>query len=296
MIPDKREIPARTRIYRFYTERLYSDLKFLRGSTFLAEKLKNWARSGIQKIEEKPTPISEIEWQNLVILDGCRYDLYKEVFSESQIDYRISLGSHSQEFVERNFSSGDWSDTVVVTANPFYHPDLFTKKTGRKLDDVFHDVFLTFSDNRKYGTGDWDSEEGTVIPDKMCRNAILAHSLYPEKKKLIHFMQPHHPFLSLDLTSDGWTAEKVYNENKSVEDYEWKMVERGVLNHSIAIRGYKRNLEILRYHLKELSESLGGRTVVTSDHGNFAGERGFYGHPPGGREEVLRKVPLHVLD
>lgn len=50
------------------------------------------------------------DWDNLIILDACRHDLYEEMKRE-KIDKRVTLGSTSKEFIEKNF--GDSHDDIV---------------------------------------------------------------------------------------------------------------------------------------------------------------------------------------
>ena len=46
-------------------------------------------------------------WDNLIILDACRYDTFKEVFTTRKItgnlELRISRGAHTTSFLRENF-------------------------------------------------------------------------------------------------------------------------------------------------------------------------------------------------
>ena len=63
------------------------------------------------------------------------------------------------------------------------------------------------------------------------------------------------------------------------------------------LAAYRENLDLVLPHVEALLETLSGKSVVTSDHGNLVGERGFpipirmYGHPRGLHHEELLSVP-----
>jgi len=60
------------------------------------------------------------DWDNLFILDACRYDMFADrIDLAGSLESRISLGSSSEEFMERNFVGEQFHDTVYINANPF---------------------------------------------------------------------------------------------------------------------------------------------------------------------------------
>src|SRR5208282_1385184 len=63
-------------------------------------------------------------WDNLIILDACRYDTFRELNQiRGLLEYRISRGSSSEEFLLENFTkhptTENFSDLVYVAANPY---------------------------------------------------------------------------------------------------------------------------------------------------------------------------------
>ncbi|MDL0143566.1 hypothetical protein PNP83_00890, partial [Halobacterium salinarum] len=50
--------------------------------------------------------VVEKDWDNLIILDACRYDYFKNANStniiEGELGKSVSRGSHSREFMEKN--------------------------------------------------------------------------------------------------------------------------------------------------------------------------------------------------
>lgn len=275
-------------LFTKYAKIYHRGLSKFRGSTRLYGILKKLANRDFEEVTEDPEPIAEKEWDNLIILDACRYDLYKE-FTEKNVDYRITCGSDSARFVKHNFSEYDFSDTVLVTANPHYNNsgkiqrDVFPDLTNREIENVFHETYHLYE---KY----WDMESGTVRPEVMVEKSLPLVKLYPEKKFIFHFMQPHYPFLDSSLESNGINPE-LESEGLGA----WKLAEKGLYQDKDLWQAYKRNLEIVLTELENLIENLDGKTVITSDHGNLVGENGMYGHPQEINCEELRKVPWDVV-
>ena len=244
-----------------------------------------------QKYAEKPnTPefnIFEKDWDNLLILDACRLDLYEEVRGETE--GRTSLGSSTAEFVEKNFSEGDFSDIVYVTGNPHFSKKIFSELTGRDPDETFHEVFHTYM-------SDWDTENGTVLPEPLIRDAETAKKLFPDKRIVVHFMQPHHPFVNSDEFKQEGISPELDKNKSEVNKQVWRRLERGEVSAEDVWSAYKGNLEYFFQEARNFVETLEGKTVITSDHGNSMGEGTFYGHPGGIKTKELREVPWYVID
>lgn len=279
-----------SRIYFFYSNRIYPSVKDIRGAWRLKDKLEYLAYNGVPQIDGEATDISEYDWDNLVLMDGCRYDLFRD-FGRENCDFRISTADRSPEFITNNFSEGEWQDTVVITANPFFYPSRFEDLTGREVKDVFHEVFPVYQSG-------WSDEVNTVPADEVKESAITAEKLFPDKRKIIWFMQPHFPFVNAELNERSFNA--VFDEETANEEGNiWDKAEEGSVNHEDVLEGYKSNMEYIIPFVDSLVEELSGKTVVTSDHGNLIGENGFYGHDssPGDiKTEGLRKVPLEIYD
>lgn len=272
-------------IYTTYKERIYPKISGYRGSYRVKKILEKLATRNIPKIQSEPENLFEKDWDNLFILDACRHDLYEEV--EGEADYRITKAGNSYGYIRENFSEGDYSDVVYVTGNPFFNESQFSDLTGgRKPDEVFHEVFHTYM-------SDWDSEEGTVLPEPLMRDARTARNLFPDKRIVVHFMQPHYPFVVSDLTKDGMRPD--LDEEREGESV-WDKAEKGVYSDEQLWKEYKKNLEYILNEISELSQDLEGKTVITSDHGNLVGEKGFYGHGFETAVKPLRKVPWKVLN
>lgn len=237
--------------------------------------------------------ISSADWDNLIILDACRYDMFEELNTiNGELHSAISMGSSSSEFLRENFANKSLHDTVYVTANPHY------ELIG--LEDVFHDTI----DVWEFG---WDSDLRTVPPEVMVKATKEANSKYPNKRILSHFMQPHVPFLGDSAKNVGDHAgfEHSVREAKTGcgsrdTPHVWELLKTGQVSKSDVWKAYMENLELVLPHIETVMKELGYKTVITSDHGNLVGEfvvpfpRRKYGHPSGFHANQLVKVPWFV--
>lgn len=269
--------------YLYYRNEIFPRVKHIRGTSWLKRRLISLANLSTPKVNEVSEPLSGLKWDNLLILDGCRQDIYEQLTGEES--YRISAGATSKEFIKENFSSGTWSDVVYVTANPFFFKPKFEELTGRDPEEVFHEVFYTFET-------DWDEEENTVLPESVGRDARTAEKLFPDKRKIIHFMQPHTPFVKSDLEWGGF--DHIFKDTDLSKNV-WGATIAGDVSHEEAIEAYRQNLVYVLDEVDSLKDSLEGDTFVTADHGNYIGEAGMYGHPEGHDSPSLNKVPFHKI-
>jgi hypothetical protein len=271
------------KIYDIYSG-IYPKIKFIRGTHRVKTFLLDFSLSNVEKIDEEPQSIFDFEWDNLIIIDGCRFDLYNQTV-EGEIDYRITSGSCSMEFVRKNFAEDTFGDLVYISANPFFYEKKFKKNTQREETpkEIFHAFYNTIQT-------DWNEEEGTVLPEKVSKDLLSASKLFQDKKKIAHYMQPHHPFIGSDIQDEG-----MFNKSHDKESV-WDFAEEGKVDDKRLLRAYQENLTRVLEEINEILPELDGKTVITSDHGNLLGEGGHYGHPPGSNHKPLRKVPIHSVE
>lgn len=269
----------RTQLYTNYRYKIYPHISDFRGAWRISRELRELAAKGIETVDEnEATSVFEYEWDNLVVLDACRHDLWEEVFGETES--RITVGSNTREFIEKTFADRDNSDIVLVTANPQYADHKLEKRIGES--NPFHVKFDLYNT-------DWDEELGTVRPEKVTEKILTASKLYPDKKIVAHYLQPHYPFLDSETIADGTVRRS--KQKTSI----WNLAEKGKVSRSEVWKAYSRNLEILREDLDKIS-GMEGRTIITSDHGNLVGENGLYGHPGNIEKLQLRKVAIKHLE
>lgn len=236
--------------------------------------------SGIERAD-----FIEEDWDNLLLLDACRYDSFAAVHDlPGQLEHRHVKSSSTIEFLKQYLDDRDLSDTVYVTANPQHY-----RKTDRGfISAQFHDVVEVWQEDG------WDEEVRTVRPETVADATERAHDEYPDKRLLVHFLQPHYPYL-------GPTGREHF-DNDSLDFFNRVLNGEIEVDDDILRRAYRENLEAVLPSVERLLESLGGRTVVSADHGEMFGERAFplpmreYGHPSGIHTEELTKVPWLVFE
>lgn len=235
----------------------------------------------------------EQDWDNLLLLDACRYDYFRsQEVIDGELTSVISRGAHSWEFMEGNFTDRELHDTVYVTANPHVE----------KLSD---DVFFTVEPL----LDQWDKRIGTIHPEDVVKAAKHAHENYPNKRLIIHFMQPHHPFIGPTANnireSHDVRGINIWLSHDEMEDPTegrsiYALARDGHVPLEDVRQSYSETLEIALENARKLVSALDGKSVISSDHGEMLGERGVlkrrYGHPHDLYNAMLRKVPWLAID
>lgn len=268
------------KIYLYYIRNILPRFKHLSSFNRLRNALKRLALRKVSEVDEKnELDIFEEEWDNIILIDSCRQDIFEEITGYE--GKRVSKASSTPGYIHRNFSAGSFNDIVYIAANPQFGDDRFRELTGRDPEEVFHAIFQPFYD-------DWDTDDNCIKGEPVIRDIRTAKKLFPDKKIFVHFLQPHHPFLKKDFDTFGMKQDFTKNYKNS---YVWKEVRKGNISEEELLDGYKKNIRYARKFFEEAAEILEGTTYLTSDHGNLVGEQGQYGHPANRKEKPLREVP-----
>lgn len=224
------------------------------------------------------------DWDNLILLDACRYDWFKDMNPiDGKLTKKTSMASESWEFMQKNFMNRSLHDTVYITANPH----------SNKLPRNTFFAIINLLDTH------WSEEKRTVLPSDMVEKTIQVHKEYPNKRLIAHFMQPHYPFIGesghdinhqgitpmAEMSKQGMNPWSILNNYSADEDRE------------NILMAYRENHEIALDNAEKLVKSLPGKTVVSSDHSNLIGElvlpipKKLYGHPRHFRKSELTTVP-----
>lgn len=230
--------------------------------------------------------VVEQEWDNLIILDACRYDAFKEVNTiNGKLSCIKSRGTDTTEFLINNFG-GKYRNIIYITANVYV--DLLLR--GR-----FYRIVSVWDDG-------WDDMLGTVHPSTMVEYTIKVLEEYPDRRLIIHFIQPHWPFIGETKILYSDAAKDLRDIAKGLykiprPDF-WSLVEKGEINKEDAWKAYKDNLILVLRYVKKLLKHLHGKTVITADHGEAFGEKLYpllpikiWGHMPSVRIDALTNVP-----
>ena len=227
------------------------------------------------------------DWDNLILLDAARCDYFEELnHIEGELRRETSRGITSMQFMDRNLVGRDLHDTVYITANP--HSDRIPEDTFYYVDHLY--------------ARSWDDRIGTVQPQDVVDAAREAHENHPNKRLIIHFMQPHRPYL-------GETAEKLrerVNLQGAGSHNDGIQIWGAVKQRDVSVRGirkaYAESLKIALNSTSELLDAIDGKSVVSADHGEMLGERilpftsGVWGHTEGFSTRMLREVPWLVVE
>ncbi|MFC7070816.1 hypothetical protein [Halobaculum lipolyticum] len=234
----------------------------------------------------KPEPFDIVgaDWDSLIVLDACRADLFESVAPIDEFaEYRRvnSPATSTQEWSRRVWKE-DQLNTVYTTATPAVP----NEPIG--IFRSFENLWIT----------SWDDESDTMLPGPVADRAREVVKQYPSMRHVVHFLQPHYPFVFAD--SDLLEGHEPSHEGLGWTI--WDSLREGRISHEDCWRAYQQNLEGVLEVAMDLATDLPGRTVITSDHGNAMGEKPWwspvelYNHPHDVWHPVLYEVPWAVID
>jgi len=256
-------------------------------------------RLGRHEYNPRGVDVFEEDWDNLILLDACRYDEFATRHSLSgRCESRQSLGSCSAQFVRGNLDGRTLHDVVIVTANAWYEK-VRAEQPGFEVHDLVVVEEADDPNDRKQrfvdaGRGGW------VDPSRVTERARAVNEQYPNKRLLVHYHQPHTPYI-------GPTGVEYFGELP----FKFAWNSDGVIDVSddILRTAYRENLDIALTQVGALLPGLTGKTVVSADHGELLGDRRFplyvpgfgclrrrYGHPCGIYIDQLTKIPWFVVE
>jgi hypothetical protein len=232
------------------------------------------------------TNIYERDWDVLVLLDGCRVDVMEEVSSEysfiNNVDSISSVGSMSIEWMKNTFHSNKYEsqieETTYVTANVFSE-EYIADESLDHVDEVW-----------RYG---WDEDLNTISPRSVTDSAIQINREEQPEQLIIHYMQPHHPFIA-DEEMSRFDVDPFGRENTGENEHitAWDAVRRGLVSRQKVWNAYKDNLRLVLEEVNILRNNMDADNfVISADHGNAVGEWGIYDHPIGFPHPSVKRVP-----
>lgn len=272
--------------------------------------------------------VMERNWDYLIVLDACRYDYFAKVYKdyfEGELEKINSVGVATPEWCVNTFQE-KYEDVVYISANPHINSvtSIWDGKWAAK--DHFHKVI----DVWKWG---WDDDLRTVHPREVNSAFIANKGKYPGKRFIIHYMQPHAPYLAyqplvqfrqpiVDRNTEKPLPFSVKIARKAlflgkranlhlartfgihIRKFLWQIHELlgfQPVNRIDAVRReigdlglrkvYEKNLRIVLRYVTNLLSDLSGKIFITSDHGEYLGELGDYGHLSKLYDPILLEVP-----
>ena len=280
--------------------------------------------------------IHNTDWDILILLDACRYDMFKQVYKKvfgknsGTLKKVVSPATWTMEWLNENFPSF-YDDIIYISANPFVNSEtkvchrehkqkiwyyLFKSKRGM----LCYDGKKHFKEVVDVWDWGWDDKIGTVHPKMVNKGFHRSYLRNPKKRFILHYMQPHAPYISLggkkkpshrekvDSGGDLWTfdfRERVRRAMGIVipTEINWEIKKKLGLGVGEKIEKiyrdhgwdgvksvYKNEILLDLEYVKMLTESISARWVITADHGERLGEKGWYSHG-GKRDREMIEVP-----
>ena len=231
--------------------------------------------------------IDKMDWDVLIILDACRYDTFCNVFLFTDVMKVESSGTATVAWLKATWN-GKYDNIIYLSGNPYVN----SKGIKMNLDSfVGKDHFDLIADCWDFA---FDKKTGRIESANIKMNALrYIPTLYDNQKLVIHFMQPHSPYIfnrksgiRLDkvlkrvlpikcqvflnrikfLRKLKGTTEKTYSNI-----YTDKEIRKAYIQNLVSARDDILDIvnECTRY---------GFRVTITADHGELLGEYGRYGH------------------
>lgn len=240
------------------------------------------------------------DWDLLILLDACRWDLMEEVVDEYDFlkTYGTFVGqsSHSREFLHKMFMENRHSglDKIQVWKEILRDPDdidIFKQHYQMQENpEISETAYITwnmfsemldddaFYDYAALGRQEWGHDKQILSPRKLTDYAIDLMRREDPERTIVHYMQPHTPFRN----SDG----------VEVPGSVWDRIQRGQKDYDQAWAEYKDNLRWVLDDVELLLENVDAeKVIISSDHGNAIGEWGCYGHRPYVPIKAVKRVP-----
>jgi hypothetical protein len=183
------------------------------------------------------------DWDNLIILDSARFDFFEKYrILPGELSKKQSSGTWSRPYLRRNFGGRDLLDTVYIGENPYIHQV--------DISGFFAVHAVDVSEISVARTGSHPLDNNQKIRELI--------SKYPNKKIIVHLMQPHTPHYTstgkrYDTSIDVTGSSHAENDERLRIRYINSMV-FGMLRAAI------------------INMNLIGKTVITADHGENLGE------------------------
>lgn len=281
----------------------FSNLKYaIRNPEYISDEFYHFLNKAINAGYKKrilhrygpPFDVVSADWDNLIVLDALRFDVFDNIkFSCDNLTRIVSAGSMSDEWIENNFRGRSLHDTVYVSSN-VYSNDIES--------DVFYKVIKTYTE--------YENNIAGRMPDQVTNTALEAYTRNQNKRLIVHYMQPHAPYI-------GPTADTLRDELREEYGFQFSAIERarneldefdedknihtllqaaeeGYITKDSIRNVYNESLHNALSSIERLVQSVQGKTVITADHGELfgAGPGGaLWGHPRDCWYPDVRLVP-----
>lgn len=281
-------------------------------------------------MKEQKDLINNEDWECLIILDACRYDIFRN-------NYHNFFTGSLRKVDSNSVHTGEWLDSTFkklndgityISASPCVNSfgvSLLETNPYWGIDWTATEHFQEIVDVWEFG---WSDELESVPPRAVTESASKVRG-----RRIVHYMQPHIPYLKLkegdkkdeanarigrilprtpERSRAKGEGNPLFNAVETVGLRLTEIFGKEVLwrvKKSLGIppvetmeeawrlgavyKVYLDNLLRSMREAKRLVKSVEGKVVITSDHGECLGECGYWGHGLSGGEE-MPKIPTLV--
>ncbi len=234
-------------------------------------------------------------WDVLIVLDACRADFFAETAGAEAPGLPSADGEPracrspapcTKLWVRR---VGPWlarQGVLYFSANPVVEREAEAAGLDLRTVSIWRDLWGHFTDERIPSVHPW-AVNGTVLAHREAGRL-------EERRVVVHYLQPHSPYIGrTPLKMARWgPAENGLGRACHRLRRPDHLAGRGDLSWGVVRRAYRDNLRLARRAALHLAGRLGGRVVLTADHGEVLGEHGGkFGHECHWDFEELRRVP-----
>lgn len=235
-----------------------------------------WRIRGLQNLPSQVELLRELFREKrftLIILDACRYDVFRKIYGKYLSGILIktrSVGSNTFEWMPEIFSLPEFKQIKVFSAHPAIN-SLGLENSGFKATE-----FLPRNNIVDVWRSGWSEEYNTVLPEEVAKHVTRSGL---SDKNLIWYMQPHFPWIR-----EKQLSREIIKKFKAPLTRGYLIKEKlkaGEISREDTVKNYVFNLEIVLSQVSNLLErvrDVAGKVVVTSDHGELLGEYSLYDH------------------
>lgn len=239
--------------------------------------------------------VTKEDWQYLVILDACRYDYFKQIykkFLDGKLERRRSPATFTMQWLAKTFT--DYYDDVAYISPVGWCRNAEMEQKGYTFDGRKHF-------KKVYYSSDFE-------PETITKLAIKKAMIHPNWRFIIHYMCPHAPYHSVKISHNGHIGPEHVDKSDTISwkvkmslvnllmkimgnEFVWKLKKKAGMSAytmeavwreggtSAIKKGYVDELLLGLSQVVKLSKRLPpGKLVVTADHGELLGEKGYWGH------------------
>jgi hypothetical protein len=229
--------------------------------------------------------MNAVDWDVLILLDACRYDVLAEMSQTAVIEDAISPGSSTPDFLQAAAETGVFDETVYVSGNP---------QSGNHSPGALEEHIPVYQRH-------WNEALSTVQPADIYDT--VRENLDRGQPIVAHTLQPHYPHIcrigSETMPVPGGIHPSQFDEDWFQRGEFQSMLANGLIDLERAQRSYQASVKYAWDSASEFAAELtseGYRVVITADHGELFGEHGFVEHPVGVDVSQLVRVPWIVFE